>query len=185
MNRKAVLVVTASILLAGSLPADAEQPYAGQERRQIKALSPEQISDLRAGRGMGLALVAELNGYPGPVHVLELAKHLSLTPEQHARVQALYQAMKSEAAPLGERVITQEAALDRQFADRTVTPESLAAAIAEIGNTQAALRLTHLKYHLTTAEILETAQIARYLELRGYEKPGGAGQHQQGKHHRQ
>jgi hypothetical protein len=38
----------------------------GMQSRPIKALSDQQVSDLRAGRGMGLALAAELNGYPGP-----------------------------------------------------------------------------------------------------------------------
>jgi hypothetical protein len=36
------------------------------EQRDIKTLSNQQIADLRAGRGMGLALAAELNGYAGP-----------------------------------------------------------------------------------------------------------------------
>jgi hypothetical protein len=57
----------------------ARQPYAGLEARSIKTLSDQQIGDLRAGRGMGLALAAELNGYPGPMHVLELADALGLS----------------------------------------------------------------------------------------------------------
>src|SRR3712207_5295389 len=96
-------------------------PYAGLERRAVKALSDEQIADLRAGRGMGLALAAELNGYPGPIHVLEHAQALGLTPEQRARVQALYDSMRGEAVPLGERLIRQETDLDRQFAERSIT----------------------------------------------------------------
>ena len=51
----------------------------------MKSLSDQQLSDLRAGRGMGMALPAELNGYPGPVHVLELADALGLTPEQREK----------------------------------------------------------------------------------------------------
>jgi hypothetical protein len=39
---------------------------------------------------MGLALAAELNGYPGPIHVLQLSDKLGLTPEQKARVQSLF-----------------------------------------------------------------------------------------------
>src|SRR3712207_6539051 len=101
-------------------------PYAGLERRAVKALSDEQIADLRSGRGMGLALPAELNGYPGPVHVLEHARSLGLSAEQRARVHALYEAMKAEAVPLGEQLIAQEAELDGLFAHRTVTLESLA-----------------------------------------------------------
>ena len=50
-------------------------PYAGMQQRALKALSEDQIADLRAGKGMGLALAAELNGYPGPIHVLELCDH--------------------------------------------------------------------------------------------------------------
>jgi Spy/CpxP family protein refolding chaperone len=148
-------------------------PYAGLERRAIKALSDEQIADLRAGRGMGLALVAELNGYPGPIHVLEHAQALGLSPEQRARVQALYEAMRGEAAPLGARLIQQETDLDRVFAERTVTQASLDRATAEIGRTQAALRAAHLKYHLAMMHVLTPAQVGRYAELRGY-RPGGA-----------
>ena len=48
-------------------------PYAGQQTRAIKALSPEDLAGLLNGEGRGMAKAAELNGYPGPVHVLELA----------------------------------------------------------------------------------------------------------------
>jgi hypothetical protein len=60
----------------------AQQPYAGLQNRSIKTLSDQQIEDLTAGRGMGLALAAELNGYPGPIHAIELAEQLHLSPEQ-------------------------------------------------------------------------------------------------------
>ena len=56
-----------------------EQPYAGLESRAIKALAPSEVEDLRQGNGMGMALPAELNGYPGPRHVLDLAEELNLT----------------------------------------------------------------------------------------------------------
>src|SRR5262245_62315440 len=84
MNR----MVLSIVLLLGFAPATAqEQPYAGYEQRPIKALSREQIADLKAGRGMGLALAAELNGFPGPIHVLELAERLQLTVEQRSAVE--------------------------------------------------------------------------------------------------
>lgn len=59
---------------------EAAAPYAGIARRSVKALSDREISDLRTGRGMGLALAAELNGYPGPAHVLELAERVGSAP---------------------------------------------------------------------------------------------------------
>jgi hypothetical protein len=76
-------------------------PYAGLEQRAVKALSEQQIADLRAGRGMGLALPAELNGYPGPSHVLENADALGLSAEQRERTKGLFEAMKAEAVPVG------------------------------------------------------------------------------------
>jgi hypothetical protein len=80
---------------------------------------------LRPGRGMGLALAAELNGYPGPSHVLELAAKLELSADQRAKIKMLFDSMKAEAVPLGSRLIEQEADLDKQFASRSVTPETL------------------------------------------------------------
>jgi len=159
--------VVASIILAVA-GAQAQTPYAGMQTRAIKALSEQQVGDLKAGRGMGLALAAELNGYPGPAHVLELADKLGLSPEQQGEVQRLFNSMKAEALPLGARLIEQEAELDRQFANRTVTPESLKASTATVAATQGVLRETHLKYHLSTAALLSPAQMVKYAELRGY-----------------
>jgi Spy/CpxP family protein refolding chaperone len=180
MNRFIGLVATALALAPGTMRAQAQQPYAGLEARSIKALSEQQIADLRAGRGMGLALAAELNGYPGPMHVLELAEPLGLSDQQRAKMQELLAAMKAEAVPLGEKLIVQEADLDGQFADKTITSASLKASTDAIGATHAALRATHLKYHLSTVEVLTPAQVQRYTELRGYM----TGMHQHGGHSR-
>jgi hypothetical protein len=76
-----IAAATLSLLATAAL---AQSPYAGMQTRPIKALSKQQVVDLKAGRGMGLALAAELNGYPGPIHVL--SDKLGLTPEQKARV---------------------------------------------------------------------------------------------------
>jgi Spy/CpxP family protein refolding chaperone len=156
----------------------AQTPYAGMQARSIKALSDQQIADLGAGRGMGLALAAELNGYPGPSHVLELADKLDLSADQRASMQRLFDAMKAEALPLGSKLIEQEADLDKQFATRTVTPESLRASTAAVAATQGTLRETHLKYHLSTGSILTPSQMTKYAELRGY----GSG-HKRHHHH--
>lgn len=148
--------------------APAYQPYAGLGGRAIASLSDAQIADLRAGRGMGLALPAEMNGYPGPSHTLEHAAALDLTAEQRSRTQALFDAMKAEAIPLGERLIAQEATLQRLFASRSVRPETLEDATSAIGRTQAALRTAHLRYHLAMMEVLTPDQVRRYGEIRGY-----------------
>src|SRR5262245_38583872 len=145
-----------------------QQPYAGLQNRSIKTLSDQQIADLSAGRGMGLALAAELNGYPDPIHAIELAEQLQLSPDQVSKLRSLFEAMKAETIPLGVTLISQERNLNDDFANHTVTLVSLEATTREIGNTQATLRAAHLKYHLSTIAILTSEQVARYNELRGY-----------------
>jgi len=170
-----ILVAAVIVLFAGSALAQHHQhkhgasPYAGMQNRAVKALTDQQIADLRAGRGMGLALAAELNGYPGPIHVLELADRLSLGGEQRRAVQQLFDAMQADAIAVGEKLIDAETALDRAFKDRSITPERLAGLSAAIGKIQGELRAVHLKYHLTTAELLSPDQTRRYSELRGYQ----------------
>lgn len=143
-------------------------PYAGMQKRDVKALSEQQTADLRAGRGMGLAMPAELNGYPGPSHTLELAEPLRLEPGQRARTQALFEKMQQEAKALGEEVIATERDLDRLFKDRRVTAESLAAATHQAAVAQGRLRASHLRYHLAMMDVLTPEQVARYNQLRGY-----------------
>lgn len=175
-------VAAFAIALVGAVPAgwsQTHQPYADLQTRPVKALSDQQIADLKAGRGMGLALAAELNGYPGPMHVLELASQLGLSDDQRAKAAGLFDAMKREAVPLGERLIAAETALDRQFADRTIAASSLGEATRDIAAVQGDLRLAHLKYHLATLDLLTPEQAARYSTLRGY----GGSQHTPG-HHR-
>lgn len=175
MRRLIVLTAFACCLPLGASSGEpSERPYAGLETRSIKTLSDQQIADLKAGRGMGLALAAELNGYPGPVHVLELAEALVLNPDQRSRTAALYEAMKAETVPIGERLIVQESELDRAFASRTINPAALTAATAAIGETQARLRAAHLKYHLAQVEVLTPEQVRRYADLRGYSDDGQA-----------
>jgi len=169
------IAATAMIVTLSSAAAQhqhAPTPYAGLQQRTIKALSDQQIADLRAGRGMGLALAAELNGFPGPVHVLELSERLALTGEQLSEVERMYAAMKAQTIPIGERLIEQETELDRHFATRTITPTSLAALMEKIASTQAALRTAHLSYHLAMLAVLTPEQIGRYGELRGYTAGG-------------
>ncbi len=146
----------------------AASPYSGMETRRVKALSDDQIADLMAGRGMGLALAAELNSYPGPSHVLELADALGLTDKQASRTKELLHQMKAETIPIGNRIIKEETELDRLFAERKITPTRLAEMTKSIAKAQGALRAAHLRYHLEMAALLTPEQVGRYFELRGY-----------------
>lgn len=159
-------------------------PYTGQEARQIKALSADDIQALLNGRGMGLAKAAELNHYPGPLHVLELATPLHLSDTQHAEMQKIYDQMHQEAIRLGQLIVAKEQELDRLFATQEADATSLRALVSEIGRLQGDLRFVHLQAHLDMKRLLSPEQIAAYGGLRGY-SGGGRTDAPTGHHHRQ
>ncbi|HET6467636.1 MAG TPA: hypothetical protein VFG43_04585 [Geminicoccaceae bacterium] len=157
------------VLGLAAAPALADRsPYAGQETRAVKALSATEIEELQAGRGMGLALAAELNHYPGPAHVLELADELELSPDQRRATEAVFAGMQAEARALGAAVLEAERALEDVFASGTATPDSVTRITGEIGILQGRLRAVHLLAHVEMKALLTAEQIAHYDLLRGY-----------------
>lgn len=177
-------IITAPLLASLLLIAvhAAPSPYAGEQSRQIKALSEDEISNLLAGRGMGLARAAELNSYPGPRHVLDLGAELSLSTEQTAELTRLFDTMKASALPLGRELVSRETQLDGLFAGKQATAETVLALTRGIGRLQGEVRAVHLNTHIATVALLQPGQIARYDELRGYTSATPA-QHDPAKHH--
>lgn len=179
---KNYLITSAALLSSVFLPSQAQHhghahhpanashmsPYAAMQSRTISGLSEQQIDSLRNGKGMGMAMPAELNGYPGPLHTLELASKLKLSDEQVARTKQLYAEMQTQAKADGERVIAAERALDALFAEKKANPENVASASLKIAIAQGELRATHLSYHLVMMDVLSTEQVAAYNQLRGY-----------------
>jgi Spy/CpxP family protein refolding chaperone len=151
------------------------QPYSGQDKRDIAALSPGDIDALLNGEGFGFAKPAELNGYPGPAHILELADDLELTADQVSAVQAIFDAMNAEARALGADLVAAEAALDAAFEDGTITAASLTALTEEAAAIEAKLRATHLAAHLEATPLLSRHQRMTYNTLRGYGDGGHSG----------
>jgi hypothetical protein len=177
----AALVASGASAQHGAHGGHAPAPggYAGLQSRDIKALSAEETHSLLQGEGMRLALAAELNGYPGPSHVLEHADALQLTPQQRAQTQALMDRHKAEARALGERTVDAERALDRAFATRAVSAADLARLTQEIARLQGELRAEHLRTHLHQTALLTQHQIHQYQRLRGYTSAArGHGEHQ-------
>lgn len=152
-------------------------PYAGEEARDIKALSPSEIEGLLKGRGMGFARAAELNGYPGPMHVLELSDDLELTEDQIAGTEALYQRMLACATRLGAQLVAAEKELDELFRTRRANETALNEQLERIGDLRAKIRGVHLSAHIEQSKLLSEEQIAKYAQLRGYtgHKPQPAG----------
>ncbi len=154
-------------------PSPAPAPYMGFETRDVKTLSPERIEGLKRGAGLGYALAAELNGYPGPLHVLELAEQLGLDADQKSRTQAIFDKMRRETRIAGEALIAAEAHLDRLFALKQITVERVEAQTAVSAAQEARLRAAHLVAHITMMDVLRPEQMESYERLRGY--VGGAG----------
>ena len=164
----AVLIGPALAQHGGHGPAS---PYAGEQTRAIKSLSEDDIAELRRGGGWGLAKAAELNGVPGPAHLMELKDALALNDEQAAAIGEIFATMKADAIAEGERLIGHEQALGDAFRTREVTHESLRRLLARIEQSRAALRYIHLAAHLSASALLTEDQIARYVTLRGYGDP--------------
>ena len=164
------LTFVSTLLLIGCLPSSdtPPSPYAGEETRSLKALSDEEINGYLSGEGMGFAMAAELNQYPGPKHVLALADDLSLSPEQRTQTEGFFEAMQAEAQRLGEALVEKERVLDAQFANKEVVADSMKALLHQIGSLRAEIRFAHLQAHLQTEAILTDQQITHYNHLRGY-----------------
>ena len=113
--------LTVAILALMCEVVSAQSPYAGQRDAPIKALLPEEQSALRAGQGLGFAMAAELNGYPGPKHVLELAEQLELSDDQRRATQEIFERMLATAQREGAALIEAERELDGLYASRTAT----------------------------------------------------------------
>jgi Spy/CpxP family protein refolding chaperone len=160
--------------------APARGPYAGLQHSEVRGLTAQQLEELRSGAGAGLSLAAELNGYPGPLHVLELAGQLGLTEAQHARVAELREGVVRDAKAGGERVIAAHAALDQAFRAGPPAAAQLEALLVDLAAAEAALRGVHLQAHLATLDVLTAEQVQRYAVLRGYgtgEKDGAPAHH--------
>jgi hypothetical protein len=174
-------IAATALVFATSSGATTPSPYVGQESREIRSLSRSDVADLLAGKGIGYAKAAELNGYPGPAHVLEMASKLGLSPEQRARTQAVFERMQASAKDLGAQLVEAERALDASFRNHDVTPESLTQAIGRVAEIDGKLRNVHLSAHLEQTRILAPEQVALYAKLRGYASDKGDRQgHHQG-----
>ncbi len=165
-----LLALLGAAAFAGAAPP--ESPYAGQEKRRIKALSPAKIKELLEGKGLGFAKAAELNHFPGPAHVIESASEIQLTPGQLARTKTMFLDMKKEAMSLGGNIVRKERKLDALFAGGAITEAALRGTVGGIARLRGNLRVVHLKYHLKMKKLLTPHQIALYDRARGY--TGGA-----------
>ena len=168
MTRMALVALLAIVAATATSSAQSTSPYADQEQRAIKALSDDEIRDLLEARGMGLAKAAELNSYPGPLHVLQLATELGLSDAQRKATESLYANTRQRALSIGRQIVEAERTLDRAFANAAIEPATLRSQVGAIATLQGELRAVHLEAHIAQRALLTPEQIARYDVLRGY-----------------
>ena len=172
MKTNVIIQILVIVLVATFAFSEADHShkskYAGEEKREIKSLSANDIEELRNGQGWGLAKAAELNGMPGPVHLLEMKEEIDLGAEQIRAIEDIYMKMKQQAVPLGLELIELERELNNHFANRTITNELLHQILQKISQVHGQLRYVHLSAHLKTPDILKAEQITLYNKLRGY-----------------
>ena len=161
-------VLATVVLLAALAAAQQQSPYAGEQHRAIKSLSDQELTDLREGNGMGLAKAAELNGYPGPKHVLEMANELGLSAAQKIQIEDEFAQMKAVVRKLGAEVIAAEERLEQVFAQGKASAAEVEQASLEAAELRGKLRAAHLNAHIATAGVLTVEQARRYQHLRGY-----------------
>lgn len=164
----ALIAVTLPMVAAADAIHVHSSPYAGEELRDVKALSASDLAELESGGGWGLAKAAELNGTPGPAHVLKMKAELALSVEQEASAQRIFDKMRADAVTEGKRLIAGELALESGFRNGSIDRASLRARLIEVEATRARLRYIHLAAHLEMVRFLTEDQIRQYSDLRGY-----------------
>ena len=177
----AALAAAAVLAGAAQTPADPgaaaeslRSPYAAIPGTAASGLLPQEVEGLTKGQGMALALAAEVNGYPGPRHILEAATagQLDLRPDQREAVQQLYDRMLAEAKGKGQEILQAEEELAMRFRHGHIDEAGLREMLYRIGEYRAELRFIHLRTHLGTKALLTPEQIARYNAVRGYDAGG-------------
>ncbi|MDH5547563.1 MAG: hypothetical protein OEZ43_18430 [Gammaproteobacteria bacterium] len=174
---KSVFIAFYLLTIASFALADSTSPYVGQEQREIKALSPQEVEGYLTGKGLGYAKAAELNHYPGPKHVLEIAQDLALTEMQITQTQAIFDEMQTKAVDLGKQLVDKEKSLDQLFANGAIDAKQLNTLVSAIGELQAKIRYVHLQAHLKQKTVLNQHQIHRYDQIRGYGAQGSGHEH--------
>lgn len=142
--------------------------YADERRSHIPSITMEEFEQIRSGEGMGLAKPAELNHYPGPKHVLELADSLGLTDTQRTQIEAIRGNMADQAVALGQEYLLAEHELNQLFANGNADENSVVEMTKKVEEKRSALRAAHLVAHVRTRNALTQEQADEYDRLRGY-----------------
>jgi Spy/CpxP family protein refolding chaperone len=113
-----------------------------------------------------MAIYADMNGYPGPKHVLEMVDQLDLSDQQVNDIQAIFDEMSESARAKGKAIIAREQQLDDLFQSGKADQETVERLSRDIGTMRGELRAIHLVAHLSAAQVLSAEQTEKYNALR-------------------
>ena len=131
-----------------------------RQKITLSALSKEDLKGLRRGHGTpfgDMAKAAELNGFPGPRHVLDLKRN-GLTSKQVSEIEEIYRKMNLLYIKVGAELVA-KAFMDREFKEKRVNSKSLKKMIQSSAVKYSELRYIQLVAHLETAKILKKGKL--------------------------
>ena len=138
---------------------------------------PADKESLEKSEGAGMASYADINGYPGPKHVLEMQETLKLTDDQIKDISAIIDEMSENARATGEMIIAKERELESSFRLGKAGESYTKQLATEIGSLRGALRSVHLNAHIQAKSVLTKEQIATYMAIRHKEHKQKKGSH--------
>ncbi len=154
------------IVLAAATLAGAQHRHDGGRDREphlaVQQCQQQFEQVIADGRGFGLAFVADQEGYPGPLHVLELKDRLRLSGDQQRTMKEMLEAMFAESRPAAARLLAAEQRLRSLFARGIADEASVRAALADVERAHTEVRLAHLLTHLKTRDRLTDEQRRLY-----------------------
>lgn len=170
MQSRLFLLCCAVIVSTSITFAQGKRAVPEKNESKIKTLSSEQINGYLNGEEMEMARVAELNHYPGPRQILDLAEKLRLSSRQVEQVADIVERIQDEAMRLGRLIVEREEMLNKMFEADTIDQAILDQHVKEIAALQGELRFVHLSANVETRSVMTARQLQRYIELRGSAK---------------
>ncbi len=79
-------------------------------------------------------MIAMMNGYPGPKHVLEMGDELELTAAQREEIGTIFGEAKASFVELGTILVEKDEALTALFTSGSVSPAQVETLSREIGD---------------------------------------------------
>lgn len=133
----------------------------------LSGVSEQEKEALLKGGGLGAGMIAMMNGYPGPKHVLEMGDELELTDAQRESIGTIYGKVKAESVKYGTELVEKDEALAAMFTSGSVDTGDVEKLAREIGELQGRVRAEHLNAHVKTYDALTPAQREKLSSMQG------------------